>query len=130
MSNKLYANEWLALADKNLKTADLLFREDHFTDVIGIEIQQALEKTFKALLAYNNIQIEKTHDLIKLHDINEEFIVLSPQNHELLDIITDYYLANRYPGPNYSMPSMHEIEAALKLAHQIYSVVNEFINGK
>jgi hypothetical protein len=38
MSNKLYANEWLALADKNLKTADLLFREDHFTDVIGIEI--------------------------------------------------------------------------------------------
>jgi hypothetical protein len=39
-------------------------------------------------------------------------------------------LANRYPGPNYSMPSKDEIEAALKLALQIYTVVNEFINKK
>jgi hypothetical protein len=39
MPNKLYAIEWLGLAGKNLETADLLFKENHYTDVIGIEIQ-------------------------------------------------------------------------------------------
>ncbi|RCW30053.1 hypothetical protein DFO77_12465 [Marinilabilia salmonicolor] len=36
MSNKTYAGEWLTLAERNLKTARLLIRENHFTDIITI----------------------------------------------------------------------------------------------
>ena len=51
MPNEIYAQEWIELAGHNLKAAELLFAADHFTDVIGCEIQQALEKSLKALLA-------------------------------------------------------------------------------
>jgi hypothetical protein len=43
MSNKIYAQEWLELAKHNLQGAEILFAADHFTDVIGCEIQQAIE---------------------------------------------------------------------------------------
>lgn len=68
MLNKIYAYEWLDLAAKNLETADLLFKENHYTDVIGIEIQQALEKVFKAVQAYQGISIDRTHDLVRLYN--------------------------------------------------------------
>lgn len=127
MPNKSYAGEWLALAGKNLETADLLIKENHYTDVIGIEIQQALEKTFKALQAYNNIPVEKTHDLVKLHNINREFIKITSEDLELLEIITDYYLSNRYPGPNYSMPSKQEIADSLSFTHRLFIEVKNIV---
>jgi HEPN domain-containing protein len=130
MQNKLYAQEWLTWALKNLDTADLLFRENHYTDVIGIEIQQMLEKTFKSVCAFNYLPIEKTHDLVKLFDKTKEFISFDTEQLDLLEIITDYYMVNRYPGPNYSMPSKNEIEEALKLAHKVYSAADELINRK
>jgi HEPN domain-containing protein len=123
MPNKIYAYEWLDLAAKNLETADLLFKENHYTDVTGIEIQQALEKTFKAVQAYQGISIDRTHDLVRLYDKVKEFVSITIKNSELLEIITDYYISNRYPGPQYSMPSLKEIEKALELAHGIYLAV-------
>jgi HEPN domain-containing protein len=128
MPSKSYAIEWLGLASKNLETADLLFKENHYTDVIGIEIQQALEKIFKALQAYNNVSIEKTHDLVKLLDKTGKFITISLGNRELLEIISDYYMSNRYPGPNYSIPSKQEIANALDLAHKIFIEVKKSIS--
>jgi HEPN domain-containing protein len=44
MPNITYAREWLQLAKRNLETARLLLREDHFTDSIAIELQQTIEK--------------------------------------------------------------------------------------
>lgn len=51
MSNNTYAREWLTLAERNLETARLLIRENHFTDIIAIELQQVLEKCFKSVFA-------------------------------------------------------------------------------
>ena len=39
MPNKVYAKEWIELARHNLQGAEILFAADHFTDVIGCEIQ-------------------------------------------------------------------------------------------
>jgi HEPN domain-containing protein len=47
MPNRTYAIEWYELAYRNLETARVLIREKHFTDSIALEIQQALEKSFK-----------------------------------------------------------------------------------
>ena len=40
MPNQTYALEWIDLARKNLETAKLLVRENHYTEIIAIEIQQ------------------------------------------------------------------------------------------
>ncbi len=49
MPNRSYALEWLEMARRNLETAQLLFDVNLYTDVIAVDIQQTIEKTFKAL---------------------------------------------------------------------------------
>jgi hypothetical protein len=44
MANKTYAQEWLTFAIKNLDTAKLLYDVNHYEDIIGVELQQTLEK--------------------------------------------------------------------------------------
>jgi len=63
MPNKKLALEWLGFAEKNLETAKLLNKHNHYTDVIAIDIQQSIEKTFKAVFAYYGVKIPRTHSL-------------------------------------------------------------------
>jgi HEPN domain-containing protein len=63
MRNTKLANEWLSFAKKNLETAIILEREEHYTDVIAVDIQQAIEKALKALFAFNGEKVPRTHSL-------------------------------------------------------------------
>jgi len=123
MPNQTYAFEWLDLAVRNLKTAELLYQQNHFTDIIAIEIHQTIEKTFKSVLAYQGIRIPKSHDLLLLSEMcNEEMEVTEDLIDDLL-MINDYYESQRYPGPRYSMPDKAEIEKSLSVAQKLYEKV-------
>jgi HEPN domain-containing protein len=74
MPNKTYALEWMDVAYKNMETARLLIRENHFTDSIAIELHQTIEKSFKAIYAYLGITIPRTHSLMLLFNFVEENI--------------------------------------------------------
>ncbi|MFC2087163.1 HEPN domain-containing protein [Bacteroidota bacterium] len=126
MPNKSYALEWLEFAAKNLETAKILYREKHYNDIIAIEIHQAIEKTMKALLAYEGIRIPKTHSLIELRDSCVNYLKLNFDIDNML-LIEDYYDTERYPGPRYSIPSNSEIEKNISVAEQIYRDVNKYI---
>lgn len=77
MPNKTYALEWMNLAYKNIETARLLIRENHYTDTIAIEIQQSIEKSFKAVYAYLGITIPRTHSLMLLFNFVSEYVKLN-----------------------------------------------------
>lgn len=127
MANKQYALEWLELAKHNLEAADLLFNSGHYTDVIGIEIHQAIEKTIKAVYAYNNIKILKTHNLLRLAN-NCNLTSIIQADYDILEKASDYYNESRYPGPKYQMPDIKEIETVLNIAHKLYEKVSQYIN--
>lgn len=57
MPNKKYAIEWLELSRHHLEAAEILIKANHFTDVIGQELQQSIEKTIKAVFAYEGRRI-------------------------------------------------------------------------
>ncbi len=76
MPNKAYALEWITFAKKNLDTAKLLFKLNHYEDIIGIELQQCLEKTLKSIMANKNIKIPRDRDLVKIYYSIEPFIPL------------------------------------------------------
>jgi len=42
MPNKALANEWLVRAWHDLEGARILFNAGHFTDVIGVDLQQSI----------------------------------------------------------------------------------------
>ncbi|MDK9693918.1 MAG: HEPN domain-containing protein [Sulfurimonas sp.] len=123
MANKTYAQEWLMFAIKNLSTAKLLYNANHYEDIIGIELQQALEKMLKAIFANENIKIQKDHDLLKIYYTIEKYLKIEENEVVLLKIATDYYKEDRYPNPNYSLPPREEIEEILDFTQRLFERV-------
>lgn len=128
MPNQKIAKEWFSFAEKNLETALLLNRENHYTDVIAIDVQQAVEKALKAVYAYNGEKIPRTHSLEILYNYTENWIKLDEINKKDLVMISDYYQSERYPGPKYFMPERKEIEHVLEVAKVILSHIQQFID--
>ena len=124
MPNKTYALEWLEFAKKNLDTAKLLLEANHFEDIIGIELQQTIEKLFKAFLAYSNAKIPKEHDLVKIYFLIEKDIT-PIEDHEvvLLRVATDYYQEDRYSNPQYMLPTREEVEKVFEFTLSLFERV-------
>jgi HEPN domain-containing protein len=104
MVNRVYVKEWLQFCIKNLDTARLLFEANHYDDIIGVELQQALEKMLKSILAYHNRAIPKTYKLLEIVAYIDE-IEFNANEIRLLETATNYYRVDRYPNPNYFLPS-------------------------
>ena len=128
MPNLTYAQEWLHFARKNLETAGLLIREQHYTDSIAIEIQQAIEKTLKAVYAYLGNPVPKTHSLMVLFLFAKEKLNLEEFDPDHILAISDYYETDRYPGPRYTLPERSEVEMYFKVAERLFERINGFIN--
>ena len=127
MANKTYAKEWLSFAIKNLKTAKLLYDVKHYEDIIGVELEQTLEKTLKAIMANKNIKIPKDHDLVKIYFMIEKFIKLNSEEIILLKKATNYYKEDRYPNPNYTLPSREEIKEVLDFTQKLFEKTCEIL---
>jgi HEPN domain-containing protein len=74
------------LSDKNL------------TSVVSFHAEQAIEKSFKALLANNQMDIPKTHDIRRLHKMIGDNISLDERQIDTLLKINELYIDSRYPG--------------------------------
>jgi HEPN domain-containing protein len=127
MPNPKLALEWLVFAQRNLETAQLLMRENHYTDVIAFDIQQATEKALKAVYAFNNESVPRIHALDVLFNYANTNIQFKNIDIKQLLTINDYYISERYPGPKFSMPDMDEISESLNLAQTILDQVNKHI---
>jgi HEPN domain-containing protein len=92
MSNRSIAEEWISMAKKNLETAELLLNVHHYTDVIAIEIHQTIEKSVKALFAFNGTPVPRIHYIPKLMDYAANFVDISDIDEKALFIINDYYI--------------------------------------
>jgi|SRR3972149_1735662 len=128
MPNKTIALEWLEKAKHNLEAAKFLFEANHYTDVIGLELHQAIEKTLKAIPAYNKQKIKKVHDLQILLEDCEGYININSDYKKLCAIATDYYVTERYPSFQYSMPDKDEISMIMEMAFNLYDLVNNYVN--
>jgi HEPN domain-containing protein len=123
MPNKPYAGQWLMKAYHDLSSARILYDVDHFTDTIGLNLQQAFEKTLKAFLAYENKRINKTHNLIEIYELVSEHLQLDESDIKLLGIATNYFTHERYPTVNAELPSRDEIKVMLVFAEEMFEKV-------
>ena len=79
------------IAHRNLETAQLLHKANHYTDVIAIDLHQALEKRPESNYAFNGLPtIPRTHSLPLLFDYACKLIDLSVIPIEKIITISDY----------------------------------------
>jgi HEPN domain-containing protein len=97
--------EWIVKAENDLTNAvhTLKLKEKCPTDTVCFHAQQAVEKYFKALLVYRDIDFKKTHDISELAGLLPKSLHtgMSVAEQELL---TDYATVTRYPGDYEPIP--------------------------
>ncbi|MBN2825955.1 MAG: HEPN domain-containing protein [Campylobacterales bacterium] len=121
--NKTAAQEWLKKAWHNLSGAQLFFDANHYSDTTAVEIHYALEKSLKAILAYQNQKIPKSHDLGEIHSLIVERISFDESEMDMLDIISEYHIEEAYPAFDRELPSQQEIKEVLAFAQKVFDRV-------
>ena len=125
--NKTAMMEWLVKAWHNLATARLLYKADHYTDIIAVEIHYCCEKSLKAFLAYENKKIPKTHDLVDIYELVRDHIDLK-NDLMLLKQITKYHIEESYPTFERAMPTREEIREVLDFTEYLFEKVCKILN--
>ncbi len=124
--NSSAARDWLEIAWHDLKAAQILYDAGHFTDSIGIALQQGIEKSLKAILASRNEKIPKSHDLLLLWELTTPF-EMCEEEIRLLVRATEYFKEDRYPNPNYTLPSTEEIYAVMEFSIDLFKRIGSFL---
>ena len=125
---KKQVEDWILLADKDLRAAEILLKEEYpLTNIVAFHCQQAIEKYLKAFLIEKDIPLVRTHDLVQLNGMIRKIKDLGIDR-EKLDIINEVYVESRYPGelglmPD-GMPTNEQAEEFIAYAKEVKTIIN------
>ena len=91
------AKAWLDSARDDLRVVEQIIGQDELTHMAAFHCQQAIEKSFKAVLEEYEQSVEKIHDLITLHSQTEKYLNLKIES-DLLNQLNRHYIDARYPS--------------------------------
>ena len=121
-----YIKSWLYRAREDLAVIKDLQKSnpDGFTSTICFHAQQAVEKYFKAFLAFHDVDFPRTHDvdylLMECQKINSESFILD------LKSLTEFGVSVRYPDDFY-IPSSDESKEYAQIATAVGKIVEQLI---
>jgi len=91
--------------------------------------QQAAEKALKAVCLFKEQDFPKTHSIVRLLDIIEASGVAISESVKSADVLTQYAVQTRYPGPVEEI-STEEYQEALALASKVVFWADALISGR
>jgi HEPN domain-containing protein len=104
---------WLTRAYSNLRLAENGRGQDVLLEDLCFNTQQAAEKALKAVCLFKGLDFPKTHSIVRLLDIIEASGVMIPETVKSADVLTQYAVQTRYPGPVEEITSEEYAEALL-----------------
>ena len=116
--------EWYTKACSDLKSAQILFKESVY-DTSCFHAQQAVEKILKAFLIKSNVEIEKTHDLVKLIEDCSRLESSLENLRNSVSKINSYAIDARYPTGHEI--NKHEASDALNEAEKTMDIVKNYL---
>lgn len=87
--------KWLERVRYDMDTAHAMFAAERHIYAVFM-CQQAIEKCFKALMAFKGIEIVPIHNLRRLAEMTGTIGELSQEDLEMLDFLSLHYLNARY----------------------------------
>ena len=91
------ALQFLLMAQRDMRAFDILVEETSVADEsIGFHAQQIVEKCLKAVLAFNQIEFRKVHDLDALLELLTKNGLPEPPEADSLDELNPYAVFLRY----------------------------------
>lgn len=122
---KKSTKEWFKSSESDLLLIKEINSNENLTHLSAFHAQQAIEKSFKAVIEEFEIGFIKTHSLETLYNIVRDKILIKFDT-DLLIILDQLYIDSRYPGelgllPN-GKPSVSEVKIFFDLANKICKV--------
>lgn len=93
-----------------------------------MELHYSIEICLKAILAYDNQPIKKTHELYDLYLLVSDQIGLNDDEIALILIATKYHILEAYPTRDRQLPPKEEIKPILEFANQLFERVCTLLN--
>ena len=110
-----YPEDWIEVAKEDLEMSTILLESGHPRGA-GYNLQQAVEKFFKAYLIRQGWRLQRTHDLVELLENALQYDSDLEEFRSVCKLVTNYALAGRYPTSRESdLPVMdaENVRAAL-----------------
>jgi len=121
-------SDWLNSAKIDLGMIDKVIDDEFYIPAIAFHAQQVVEKSFKAMIIENDLDLIKTHDLERLWNIIKSHIVLK-FDLKMLKEIDQVYTTSRYPGNvglmPYGRPTLEVVQEFYEFAKDIYSQIEQ-----
>lgn len=122
---KTITREWLNAANDDLIAMDAMSGRAEITNMVAFHAQQAIEKSFKAVVEEFNLGNIKTHQLETLYE--KILPIISGFDETILAELDTVYIEARYPGDlglmPHGKPSIEEAaiynQEAVKIKQQV-----------
>ncbi|MDP3642213.1 MAG: HEPN domain-containing protein [Bacteroidota bacterium] len=129
---KTITREWLKAANDDLIAMAVMSGREDITNMVAFHAQQAIEKSFKAVVEEFNLGNIKTHQLESLY--SKILPLLSGFNETILAELDTVYIEARYPGDlglmPHGKPSCDEAEIYREEAIKIKEQVEAFLTNR
>lgn len=94
MEKPIY-QKWLERVNYDLGTAKAMYATGRHIYAVFM-CQQALEKCFKAFMAFKGVEITPVHNLRRLAEMTDTLGEISKEDLKKIDFLSQYYLNARY----------------------------------
>lgn len=127
---KPITKEWLNAANDDVIAMEVMLGREEITNMVAFHAQQAVEKSFKALIEEFDLGKIKTHQLENLY--SKILPILPGLNETILEELDTVYIEARYPGDlglmPHGKPSVQEATTYYREALKIKEQVEEYLS--
>lgn len=129
---KAITREWLNAANDDLIAMEVMLGREEITNMVAFHAQQAIEKSFKAVIEEFGMGNVKTHQLQSLYSKIDS--IISGFNEGILAELDTVYIEARYPGDLGLMPSgkptIDEVEVYRQEALNVKNKIEAFLKDR
>jgi len=126
---RLAAKQWLAKADNDWTTVEILLKSERSpADSICFHCQQYVEKPLKALLTANGVECPRTHDIRRLVVLAEPLVCELGLVTEASDLLTEHGVRTRYPDECRAIKN-DELSQVVELAREFGRILRSRVDG-
>ena len=123
-----YPEDWIAVAEEDFEMFRILIETGHPRGA-AYNLQQAVEKFFKAYLIRQGWRLKRTHDLVELLDDAVEYDATLEEFRAICKLVTKYSAASRYPAsPDSDLPDMSD-ESVRAAANELAPLIERLRAG-
>lgn len=121
-------NEWFKMAQKDIKSAKILFEHDADNEIVCFHCQQAIEKYLKGYLIYITGELNEGHNLVKLCKKAMQHSKSFGDFLKDMAFVNTYYIETRYPAVDPLIVSIEDTEECIRIVDEIVAKIDELVN--